>query len=222
MKIPNHWTFCDEEVARGFDEHVREQLPWYDLVTRATATIARSFLFDKAKCYEIGAATGNFPKAMESTIRDRRVDWTCVEPSALMAMKFEVPERLVRLVLADARDMRWDPFDLGVSFLALMFVPRADRRALLDRWFGELREGGALLLVEKFEPLGGTAGLVTHRLSIAMKREAGVDSTSIIDKELSLSGSQMPLDPAELALPGSRRTLFFKLGDFEGWIVEKR
>jgi tRNA (cmo5U34)-methyltransferase len=37
MKIPEQWTFKCEEVAKGFDDHVREQLPWYDIATRIIA-----------------------------------------------------------------------------------------------------------------------------------------------------------------------------------------
>ena len=44
MKIPNTWTFESVEVADGFDLHVREQLPWYDLVTGAIGQIARHFI----------------------------------------------------------------------------------------------------------------------------------------------------------------------------------
>ena len=35
MKIPNNWTFEDTEVAKNFNRHVREQLPFYDLATNA-------------------------------------------------------------------------------------------------------------------------------------------------------------------------------------------
>ena len=34
MVVPENWTFESKEVADHFDEHVREQLPWYDLATQ--------------------------------------------------------------------------------------------------------------------------------------------------------------------------------------------
>ena len=30
MEIPKNWSFASQEVAKNFDNHVREQLPWYD------------------------------------------------------------------------------------------------------------------------------------------------------------------------------------------------
>lgn len=218
MKIPKFWSFLDAEVARGFDEHVREQIPWYELATKAAAHVARNFLFDRARVYEIGAATGNFARELGAMIQERRIDYVAIEPSVLMFERYDGPGTPT---LADARDVRFREFDVGISFLALMFVPKADRGPLLERWFAALRPGGALVVVEKFEPVAGTAGLVIHRLSIAMKRDAGVDCGSIVEKELSLAGSQMPLAECEVRLDGGRATQFFKFGDFAGWLVEK-
>ena len=31
MEIPKEWTFENASVAQSFNQHVREQLPWYDL-----------------------------------------------------------------------------------------------------------------------------------------------------------------------------------------------
>ena len=41
MDIPTNWTFETSGVAKGFDRHVREQLPWYDLATNAILHVAR-------------------------------------------------------------------------------------------------------------------------------------------------------------------------------------
>jgi len=44
MKIPSNWTFKSKDVAEHFDAHVREQLPFYDLVTDTIVHIARHYL----------------------------------------------------------------------------------------------------------------------------------------------------------------------------------
>jgi tRNA (cmo5U34)-methyltransferase len=38
------WSFESREVANKFDEHVREQLPWYDMITDAVVYITRNYL----------------------------------------------------------------------------------------------------------------------------------------------------------------------------------
>ena len=62
MQIPDSWTFKTDEVAQGFDSHVREQLPWYDALTQLVAMIARHYLPVGATAYDIGASTGNMGK----------------------------------------------------------------------------------------------------------------------------------------------------------------
>lgn len=49
MKIPREWTFENTSVASAFDKHVREQLPWYDMVTGALAHIARHYILLQRK-----------------------------------------------------------------------------------------------------------------------------------------------------------------------------
>ena len=44
MDIPTNWTFETSGVAQGFDRHVREQLPWYDLATNAILHVARHYI----------------------------------------------------------------------------------------------------------------------------------------------------------------------------------
>ena len=42
--IPREWTFESAAIASGFNAHVREQLPWYDMVTGAITHIARHYI----------------------------------------------------------------------------------------------------------------------------------------------------------------------------------
>ena len=86
MKIPNEgaWTFENAEIANAFDDHVREQLPWYDLATGAVAHIVRHYLPHEGVMYDIGASTGNITKSLASVISDRSVKVYAVEPSQEM------------------------------------------------------------------------------------------------------------------------------------------
>jgi len=56
MKIPDKgkWTFDSKDVANSFDEHVREQLPWYDLATSAVEHIGRHYIPEGGTVYGSG------------------------------------------------------------------------------------------------------------------------------------------------------------------------
>ena len=215
MDIPREWTFENTKVASGFDRHVREQLPWYDLVTGAVAHIARHYIPKNGLVYDIGASTGNIGQAIEETITERKAKLVGIEASAEMCARYKAPGDLVQI---DALDYRFQPYDLAICYLVLMFLPVGKRQEFIDYLKSLIKPGGALLIVDKCEAATGYEATVFWRLTLAGKIAAGVDAESVIAKELSLSGVQRPLDPAML---GDDAVQWFRFGDFAGWIVTK-
>jgi tRNA (cmo5U34)-methyltransferase len=84
VDIPSNWTFETSAVASGFDRHVREQLPWYDLATNAITHIARHYIPEGGLVYDLGAATGNIGRAVAPVLADRGARLIGIEPSAEM------------------------------------------------------------------------------------------------------------------------------------------
>jgi len=64
MKIPDDWTFKSQDIAAHFDQHVKEQLPWYDLITKVIVCIARHYIESNGLVYDIGCSTGNITGAI--------------------------------------------------------------------------------------------------------------------------------------------------------------
>ena len=215
MQIPREWTFENTAVASGFDSHVREQLPWYDLVTGAIAHIARHYIPKGGLVYDIGASTGNIGRAIAETLKERKANLIGIEESAEMCALYDAPGELVQI---NALDYRFQPYDLAICYLMLMFLPVERRKAFIDDLRACIKPGGALLIVDKCEASSGYEATVFWRLTLAGKVAAGVDAASVIAKELSLSGVQRPLDPAML---GENASLWFRFGDFAGWIITR-
>ena len=71
MKVPQDWTFKSVEVASGFDNHVREQLPWYELMAGATAHFVRHYLPHSGTVLDIGCSTGNLGVLLQQTLTAR-------------------------------------------------------------------------------------------------------------------------------------------------------
>lgn len=215
MKIPEAWTFEDAGVAAEFDQHVREQLPWYDLVTSAVAQIARHYIPHNGLVYDIGASQGNIGRALQRTLDDRGALLRAIEPSREMCDHYSAPGVLE---CALAENYEFEPFDFSVAMLALMFMPPAEVAPLLERLVTLIRPGGALLIVERTLPPPGYLSIVTSRLTLAAKAAAGAPSDQIIAKELSLAGVQRPLDPRMLEDFGAVE--WFRFGDFAGYVIE--
>lgn len=226
MKIPNNWTFEDEEVAAGFDRHVREQLPWYDLATQMIGHFGRYYIkqsdgIDHSKVYDIGASTGNIGRVLEDTLKARSASFTAIEQSEEMAKYYKGPDiDRATFLVKDATDVDFVGYDFAVMFLTLMFIDPNLRFKFVERLMERCLVGGALIIVDKFIGPPGYVGTVLNRLTMATKLNNGVSAEEIIEKELSLAGIQRPVDfETEIPRP---MTEIFRYGEFQGYLYEAK
>lgn len=215
MDIPKEWTFENTSVASSFNSHVREQLPWYDMVTGAVAHIARHYIPQDGLVYDIGASTGNIGTALQAALTQRKAKLIPIEPSAEMCEQYRGPGK-EQLVQMDACRFDFQPFDVAICNLVMMFMPVHERPGFIAKLKAGLKPGGAIIIVDKCEAATGYQATVLWRLTLAGKVAAGVEAEHIVAKELSLGGVQRPLDPALL---GDDALLWFRFGEFAGWII---
>lgn len=203
-------------IAAQFDRHVREQLPWYDIATGLVAHVGRHYLTEGGTAVDIGASTGNIGRALAETLQKRSVRLIALDNAADMLARYSGPGVPV---VADARtyDYAAKSPDLIAAFLVLMFVPVADRAALVEKLKAAVRPGGAVIVFDKMAARGGHLGSVVYRMTLAAKYEAGATPEEIIAKELSLAGVQRPMEEAEL----QGFEPIFRFGDFAGWLYER-
>jgi len=212
--IPTEWTFRSTGVAKRFDRHVREQLPWYDLATQSVVHFARHYIPKDGVVYDIGASTGNIGRAISTILDERTAKFCALEESQEMIDQYVGPKPIVR---ADAARFDFQPFDFATCFLVLMFLPIGERHTFVDRLRTLIRPGGALVVVDKVNTPSGWFGTALRRLAMQWKVNNNVPATEIIEKELSLAGYQRPLEPERL-FPDAKQ--FFQFGEFAGWVIE--
>jgi len=216
MNIPDKWTFRSDEVAKGFDDHVREQLPWYNLVTSAVSHLGRHYIQEGGLIYDIGASTGNIGRALADVIDERSASLVAIESSKEMCDIYEAPGQMFNV---NALDYEYpDMIDFAVCFLVCMFLPISQRKDFLSMLFDKVAPGGALIVVDKINTPAGYCGTALRRLPMRWKKDQGQPLDKIVEKELSLSGYQRPIN--EGILPQSA-VKFFQLGEFCGWVIEK-
>jgi len=216
MKIPTNWTFQSKEIADGFDSHVREQLPWYDLATFSVAHIARHYIPEGGTVLDLGASTGNIGRAIFQTLSDRSAKLIAVERSQEMCDLYDAAGEVI---CADLQDFQIPDFDVAIGFLCLMFLPVPARKKVIKRLIDKGRSGGAIILFDRMEATTGYAATALWRLTLAGKINSGVPYDEIIQKELSLAGVQRPIDRYEYP---SYAIEIFRFGDFAGWLIENK
>ena len=98
-----------------------------------------------------------------------------------------------------------------------MFIPIDEREALLSKLNAARKEGGAIIIVDKFESAGGYLSTALWRMTLACNQNAGVDPAETLGKEMSLVGVQRPMPPNLL---GRKGTECYRFGDFRAYLVD--
>lgn len=183
--IPEEWTFKRDDIAKAFDKHVREQLPWYDLASMMVTHFGRHYLPENGLMYDIGASTGNITRNLKEVIEARNVRAHSIECGHEMC---QVWDGVGELHEADAVTFDYEKFDFAVIFLVLMFIQEKQREDYLKLLISKMEVGGAILIFEKVANFGGYLGNAIARLTLAGKVNTGVAPDEIVAKELSLGG----------------------------------
>lgn len=215
----NSWTFDTPEIADKFDAHVREQLPWYDMVTDAVVYIVRNYLTEKGRVVDVGASTGNMIDKLMPLLLERKATAVAIEKSPSMVdvlhQRFENHHN-VTVVQGDITRADLQPSQVYIVFLTMMFIPVHERRRVIAKLKANLIEGGVLILVDKVADHGGYFSTVLKRLGMHWKLQQGAELGEVTTKEMSLAGVQIPFDTSWI--PEAKE--FFRMGEFVGWVVE--
>ena len=198
--IPGEWTF-DEQVAKGFDDHVRKSIPLYDEIQRMIVEISEWFVRDHATICDLGSSTGETIRLLQQKHgRKKHVHYIGVEVSDAMIQIAEskcLPE-CTRFINEDLRHIAAIPrSDLVTSLLTLHFLPRKHRLPILSKVHDSLSAGGALIVVEKIRAEGTYLEDMWLELYWDFKRRQGLSDEMILQKARSLRGVLFPLTLSE-------------------------
>jgi tRNA (cmo5U34)-methyltransferase len=214
------WTFETKEIAETFDSHVREQLPWYDMVTDSVRYIIRNYLPEYGTVVDIGASTGNLIDKILPLVTERNGDVIAVEKSKDMVTvlnKKYAGRPSIWIHHEDIVNAEMHKGEVYVLFLTLMFVPVEHRQTVLNAIRANCTKGGAIIVVDKVCDHQGYFSTVLKRLTMQFKLQQGAKPEDVLTKEMSLAGVQIPIDPAIL---GDDAKQFFRMGEFAGWVIE--
>ena len=214
MEIPDSFNF-NESVSNNFDDHVREQLPWYDLATSFVCHLSLGFLNTGGTLLDVGCSTGNITKKLKKEINDRNLKTESVDSSEHMRAMYRGDGDII---IADICDYKLEKYDVIVSMLSLMFIPISKRNETIERLKKSLNAGGILIIVDKVMPGATYGGMVSSKMTILSKMNNGVKADDILKKEISLIGVQRPFSYNFFS--ENDFIEFFRFGDFVGAYYE--
>lgn len=188
------WEF-DEEVTNVFGDMLSRSIPNYDVMRELCFMIGRNFVTGNGTISDIGCSNGLASERFINAYPNEKFVLSDVSEPMLKACanKYKGNEN-VSVVYHDLRNpIPTKNNDVVIASLTLQFTPIEYRWNILQSIYDSLRDGGALILVEKV--LGSSAKidniLVGEYYNI--KREHGYTEELIQNKRKSLEGVLVPL-----------------------------
>ena len=185
------WRF-DERLAAIFDGHIHASVPFYDEIHRMAAEMSDWFIHDSSLIYDLGTSTGEGVRRIYERHRNKSIRFVAIDFSKEMIEKarhnlLHVPD--VQFLVSDLNN----PFQITEASLVLcmftlQFLKPSSRPQLLKEIFRGLREGGALVLVEKVLGVTPRIDEMWTDLHDDMKRRNRISDYDIITKRRSLRG----------------------------------
>ena len=216
IEYKGDFDFKNSEVAKNFTAHIKEQLPWVDLARRYCRFLVQSIAPKNALIYDIGSANGENYRAFEDIIKQRKINYIELEPSQQM---IDLNMNDTQKICIEAERYKFEKFDIAICFLTFCFIAPKYRKKLIKTLKKKVKEGGAIILLEKFNNNGNYRQVISTRFNMSEKILQGAEIEDVLKKDLALNGIQIPL--AHRLLPKEAKC-FFKISDFEGWIYYKK
>lgn len=231
-KKEGKWEF-DEEVSSVFTDMLTRSIPNYDVMRTLSYLVGRNFLRG-GTVIDIGCSNGLASELFVKNILDERFIMCDVSEPMLDACRerYEKEITVEGRVVVCINDLRYSlpphqgDIDLIISCLTIQFTPIEYRQNILSRIYSTIRQGGALLIVEKV--LGNSAEIDNIFVDeyYGIKRENEYTEEQIKNKRKSLEGVLVPLTSSFnehlLSQAGfSKVDCFWRSLNFAGWIAIK-
>ena len=201
------FTFAHRQ--EGFDKHIQQSIRGYDNLMEDVVSLSRYFVEDDTNIVDIGCSSGKNTKAMMEYNSDHSptAQYFGVEVADGFVQNLK-DRRLelnsagfnnVEFVMKDIRKFQFSNCNLVTSIFTLQFMPKKDRKKVVQNIYHGLNEGGAFIFAEKTIC---ESALVQDMITFNYydyKRKS-FDTEDIMDKERTLRNIMKPHTWKELEL----------------------
>jgi tRNA (cmo5U34)-methyltransferase len=201
------FTFAHRQ--EGFDKHIQQSIRGYDNLMEDVVSLSRYFVEDDTNIVDIGCSSGKNTKAMMEYNSDHSPTAQYFGVEVADGFVQDLKDRRLELntagfnnvefVMKDIRKFQFSNCNLVTSIFTLQFMPKKDRKKVVQNIYHGLNEGGALIFAEKTIC---ESALVQDMITFNYydyKRKS-FDTEDIMDKEKTLRNIMKPLTWKDLEL----------------------
>ena len=201
------FTFAHRQ--EGFDKHIQQSIRGYDNLMEDVVSLSRYFVEDDTNIVDIGCSSGKNTKAMMEYNSDHSPTAQYFGVEVADGFVQDLKDRRLELntagfnnvefVMKDIRKFQFSNCNLVTSIFTLQFMPKKDRKKVVQNIYHGLNEGGAFIFAEKTIC---ESALVQDMITFNYydyKRKS-FDTEDIMDKERTLRNIMKPLTWKDLEL----------------------
>ena len=188
----SNWKF-NKSVTKNFEKHVSKSVPFYEISHKLTLNISDFFLKNESQYYDLGCSTGTLLKEMQARHKGKKIKFTGLDDSAAMISKAKTfKEKNVNFKKQDLNKINFKRSDFITSLYCIQFLEPKYRQILFNKIYKSLNWGGGFIMFEKIRGKDARFQDILNFSYFDFKRENGLSSKEIINKELSLRGVMEP------------------------------
>lgn len=193
---PGEWTFTPE-VVDVFDRHIRQSVPFYDVIQEQVATLSDWLAPAGSLVVDLGCSTGETFRRVRDRHPGRTHRFLGYDESKDMLRAAQVKVPGLDVCERDITEgLVHEKATLTTALFTLQFLDLPDRAALLRDVRARTVPEGAVLIAEKIRVRDERWAEIAAELSWDFKADAGIESDSIRSKARALRGVLRPV-PAE-------------------------
>lgn len=192
---PHNWTFGGD-VWRGFDDHIRRSIPFYDQLHELIVGFGSQFVPAGGTVYELGCSTGTLCRKLHQRLNQAHICGVDAESAMIQAARSASPAD-IEYQQADLRTFALEPCHFAILCYILQFIPVSDRLPILQRVHDSLLPGGAVVVAEKVKRSDPAFEQLCRQVHHDFKRAQGYSEAEIQAKDRSLEGILTPLTDSE-------------------------
>lgn len=194
---PSDFRF-DSKVAQVFADMISRSVPGYDLTLDMIGVIAKHYVTDNTRCYDLGCSLGASTLAIRHNIHTNNNHIIAIDNSAAMiaqcqkniAQDDSLPS--VELKAEDLLTSEFSNASLVIMNFTLQFIAADERPALLRRIADGINSGGAMILSEKIKLTGSMEQELMTDLHHDFKAAMGYSKMEIAQKRQAIENVLIP------------------------------
>ena len=98
------WVF-NKNVAKNFDLHVKQSIPFYDSIQKYISSLSEWFIKDNSNIYDLGCSTGETAKNIFAFNRKRKIKYNYIgldnSPQMIKLAKQKIKNKNIKFKTAD-------------------------------------------------------------------------------------------------------------------------